>query len=111
MLYNEWGSVDGDGNADGIIADRRESRRQAEYLLIFHFGIVVVCAFWYGWTETPAALAAQIVAVTWLILSGIRREIYLTHTLLLIVERRTQLLEQKVRDVQSTLDDGASRRF
>lgn len=105
MQFENWGAVDGDGSADGIIANRREAKRYLNFQTLFNAGIFFACAFWYGSTENSAALAMLIVTSTWLVGIGVKREIYQTHTMLMIAERRAQLLEQKIRDIQFSLLD------
>lgn len=95
-MLEDWGSVDGDGNADAIIADRREGRSDLNRTVLVNFAILIGCAVWYGLTESAAALALEIVAAAWLTGSGVQRWIYQTHTLVMIAERRIQLVEQKL---------------
>lgn len=104
-MLEQWGSVDGDGNADAIIRDRRDGRRATYYAIFWNFTLVAGFAIWYAITQISAALALEIIAASWLAISGINRAVHETHTMLMIAERRTQLIEQKLRDFQIDLSD------
>lgn len=95
-MIEEWGSVDGDANADAIIHDRREGRRNLSFNAFFNFALVAGCAIWYASTENSTALALEILAAAWLAVSGVTRETYQVYTMLMIAERRAQLTEQKL---------------
>jgi hypothetical protein len=100
MLEN-WGSVEGDGNADAIIADRREGRRGGNYTVLWNFGLVAGCIVWYALTNSGIALALEILAASWLTIQAIGRPAYETYTMLSITERRVQLIEQKIEALQN----------
>lgn len=104
-MNNEWGSVDGDGNADAIISQRREGRVSIKINAFANFALLASFAVWFSLTESSTALALEIIAASWLVVSGVTREIYEAYTMVMIAERRTQLLEQKVSDIQSNLAD------
>lgn len=102
-MLDEWGSVDGDTNADVIIHDRRQGRRDANYTGLANFALVAGFAIWYAMTGSNTALALEIIAAAWLAVSGVNREIYRTHTMVLIAERRAQLMEQKLQALSMDL--------
>ena len=104
-MLDEWGSVDGDVNADAIIHDRREGRNVINYTGLINFALVAGFAAWYAMTGSHTALALEIIAAAWLAVSGVNREIYRTHTMLLIAERRTQLVEQKLQALSIDMID------
>ena len=98
-MYQEWGSVDGDHNADAIISDRRSGLKGLSFGVFWNFGLVALFGVWYAWSETPLALVLVILSVGWLVGTGVAREVYRMHTMLMIAERRTQLIEQKLQAI------------
>ncbi len=97
--------MDGDSNADAIIRDRKDGKRDVIIGGLVNFVILAGCATWYAVTESSVALALEVIAASWLVVSGVQRVLYDAHTMVMIAERRTQLIEQKVRDIQIDLAD------
>ena len=87
-MFQEWGSVEGDGNADAIIRDRKEGRRDNAYNPIINFVLLAVVSAWFAVTGSHFALAIEIILGAWLVGSGIRNSIYPLHTFVMIAERR-----------------------
>lgn len=102
-MFETWGSVDGDGNADAIIADRREGRKGATISVLFNAALLASCALWYAMSESSLALAIEIIAAAWLASSGVQRALYQAHTLIMITERRAQLIEQQMQALSLAL--------
>ena len=100
----EQGSLDGDGNADAIIADRLPAKKSASVLGAVYGVAFLVTAVGYGLTGRPAILAALIVLAVWVINGTVSLHIYDTHTFVMIAERRAQLLEQRLQAVQSDMN-------
>lgn len=100
---DDWGSVDGDGNAEAIIFQRSEGRMSIKIGIFVNFALLAAFAFWFALSESSIALALEIIAASWLVINGVTRETYDTYTMVMIAERRTQLLEQKINDIQSNV--------
>lgn len=98
-----WGSVDGDVNADAIISDRRDGKKVANLVCALLFPVLVIVAIWLGITGSHAALAVGLVIAVVYLRSAVAADTYGTHTLVMIAERRAQLLEQKVQELQTDL--------
>lgn len=91
-----WGDLEGDHDADGILAQRRSGLKRARWAVIKNFLIVLSCAVWYSLTESPTALALEIIGAAWLAVSGIRYTLYRQFTMLMIVERRVHICEKQI---------------
>lgn len=104
-MLDQWGSVNGDVNADVILRDRRAGRRNLTFDGLTNFALVAGFAIWYGITGNSVALALEIIAAAWLVVSGVRRDAYQTYTMLLIAERRVQIVEQKLAEMTMTPDN------
>lgn len=98
-----WGSVDGDVNADAIISDRRDGKKAANLACALLFPGLVIVAIWLGMTGSHAALAIGLVIAVLFLRSAVAADTYGTHTFVMIAERRAQLLEQKVQELQTDL--------
>lgn len=94
-LNRAWGSVDGDGNADAIIASQREARRGLAYVGLWHFALVAGFALWYSLTASAVALALELIAVAWLTIGGVRLQLHQMNTMVLVAEARIRLLENR----------------
>ncbi len=107
-----WGSVAGDGDAEGIAHRRRADRLGQRIVGFLSFALTSGFAIWFANTGSSTALALEIIAAAWLAACGVGSIIYPTFTLLMIAERRIQLVEQQVqeiRDAQRTLEDATSK--
>lgn len=98
-MHQSWGSVDGDFNADAIISDRQSGMKALTFGAMWNFSLVAIFGAWYALTETPLALVLVVLAVGWLVGVGVARQVYGMHTMLMIAERRTQIIEQKLQSV------------
>ena len=100
QLNRAWGSLDGDGNADAIIASQREARRALAYAVLWNFALVAGFALWYSLTTSAVALALELIAVAWLTISGVRLHLHQMNTMVMVAEARIRLLEQQIDDVR-----------
>ena len=95
-MTDRWGSVDGDYNADRIISDRQTQKSVAVWVSLVTGLLMIGCAVWYGTSGEPAALAWLILTAVWTVTGAVSQAIYETHTFVMIAERRTQLIEQRL---------------
>lgn len=103
MIGEQWGTVVGDGNAEAIINDRRDGLRLLIWVRRVLMLGLIACLFWVGSTGSSVALAFAL-GMLWLILdSSPDGSLYATHTMVMITERRAQLLEQQVLTLQTEL--------
>lgn len=100
---DQWGSVDGDHNADAIMRDRRAEQAMDKYGLIVLGVALTGSMIWHGFTGDPWALSWLVLSGVWAVNAQTSRDIFTTHTFVMIAERRTQLLEQKVAQMQEDL--------
>ena len=91
-----WGEVQGDDEADAIIWQRKKQIFDDNLVAIFNFILIVALAVWYVITDSRIALASEIIAASWLTVSGVKAAQNKTYTMLLIAERRIQLVEQQI---------------
>lgn|SRR5690242_10943618 len=109
---DEWGSVDGDINASAIIRDRKEDRKWVRRASLFSGLPFLPCLIWFGMTGSHVALAIVIFSLSGVIQWSTEKALFETHTFALITERRAQLLEQQVQQLQSQsydLQNGIAR--
>jgi len=102
-MIEEWGSVAGDLNADGIIRDRRSLKR---WLGWTNFGFLVAAiavAIWYAISGSHVALALEVFLSANLAAGWAQHGSYDTHTFVMIAERRAQLLEHHVQHLDERL--------
>ena len=102
-MNDVWGSVDGDVNAKAIISDRRVGKKVTDLACALLFPALVIVAIWLGMTGSHAALAFGLVIAVLFLRSAGQADTYDTHTFVMIAERRAQLLEQKVQELQTDL--------
>lgn len=102
MRY-QWGDVDGDINADAIIRNSREDWRVYRYVGIAVWLLLIAVAVWFSLTGADMALAILMVASVFAIGVEIQSAAHSNYTMTMITERRTQLIEQKLAEIEMRL--------
>ena len=98
-----WGSVEGDGEADVIISQRRANRLGERIVGLTSFVLTIIFAIWFAITGSSGALALEIIAAAGLTIFGVGSLLYKSHTMLLIAERRIQLVEQQMQELRDAI--------
>ena len=99
-MIEEWGSVDGDINADAIISDRLHLKRVMGPFNLVVLALTLGCGIWYALSASQAAIALEIFLAAYLVAGWIQHDLYQAETMILIAERRIQLVEQKLQEMQ-----------
>ena len=76
-----WGSVDGDVNADAIISDRKAGLKTTEWTCSIMGLLILGIALWYGFTQSHWAIVAALIFTPSFVMSGIAIEQYKAFTL------------------------------
>lgn len=105
MYIEKWGDVDGDGNADAIIGQRRSTRKLLGPMNTVLTILMLACAVWYGSSGGSGALACLIVVATTTGAGWVQRDIFESQTMLMIAERRIQIVEQKLQTASTSIYD------
>lgn len=100
----EFGSVDGDLNAKVIMEGRREPE-MAAWLQLAQALVTIGSAIAYGLTDHHGWLAFLILSVGWMVVGAVSQLLHQQMTWILIIERRCQLLEQDMNDIERLIRD------
>ena len=101
MADESWGNVDGDRNAEGIIADRLRARSSLTATIALFFAALVATAVWYALTGSRAALAIEIILAAICAGGWSKASTFETHTLVMIAETRARLIEGEVQGIKA----------
>jgi len=96
---DDWDSVDGDVNADAIIHDRKHEAKLSKLAVWITLIVMLVSGAWFALNGESVALVALILSTAWYVVVRVHRSLFPMHTMLMIAERRIQLLEQRVQDL------------
>lgn len=102
MRY-QWGDVDGDFNADAIIRRYREDARIYKYLGAASWLSLIAVAVWFSVDGANVALAILIVMCVLTIGVETHSSGYSNYAMTAIAERRAQIIEQKLADIEARL--------
>ncbi|SFK71759.1 hypothetical protein [Caulobacter sp. UNC279MFTsu5.1] len=110
-MYGEnWGDVAGDTNADAIIRDRKDEVKALNWVgAIIFLGFIATC-IWYANSPSPGLLAFLIFMAVMEVGVLIQYELWKSHTILLIAERRVQLVEQQLLHITQGISELRSDR-
>jgi len=100
--HREWGSVDGDTNAQAIFQDRRQSNAThwvGGAVVILWLGSAIA----FGVTGADGWLASLIVSSVWAGTATVENRFHELKTWIMVTERRAQLIEQDLDDLESRM--------
>lgn len=106
---DKWGEVDGDINAKAIMSDRKDAKKTQEWVNWIVALPLFGSFFWFGSTGSHWALACLIMSAVWAVGSAVITELFPIYTMLLITERRTQLLEHDMNALAEQLEKAEYR--
>ena len=96
MASDTWGSVQGDGDAKLIVSGRSRELSTLAITVSVFFLILLGVAVWYAITGSHAALAVEVVVAAICAAGWVRKELFVTHSYVMVAERRIQLVEQQI---------------
>jgi len=111
MLLEDWAASDGDSLADAVLKERQSAKWPDRVSVLVSFLGLLASAIWFALTGSHVALVAMVVTAVWSVNSGNGVELYDTHTLLMITERRAQALERTLRELQRDVCELRRRRL
>ena len=105
MFGNEWGSVNGDSSADGIIRDRRRDKTTLAWTNIVCGLPFIPCLIWYALTGSKVALALIFFELAGIVHAAVENGIFQTHTFTMIAESRARELELQVQRLEELVTE------